>query len=80
MSMTVTTGTMKQDDVQLALYRYYVDAHEQELKEQGISREEVLSLVRSLDTSSGYRTTELATIAEQIIHAYIAGRNFKPST
>jgi hypothetical protein len=80
MSMTVTTGTMKQDDVQLALYRFYVDASEQELKEYGIGRDEVLSLVRSLDTASGYRSTELATIAEQVIHAYIAGRNFKPST
>jgi hypothetical protein len=76
MSMTVTTGTMKQDDVQLALYRFYVDASEQELKEYGIGRDEVLSL----DTASGYRSTELATIAEQVIHAYIAGRNFKPST
>jgi hypothetical protein len=80
MSMTVTTGTMKEQDVQLALYRLYVDASDQELKEYGVSRDEVLSLVRTLDTSSGYRTTELATIAEQVIHAYIAGRNFKPST
>lgn len=76
MSKLVKTGTWQTRDSQLALYRYHVDASDEELREYGISRDEVLALARSLG-DGGYGDTELGTIAEQMIRAYIAGRNHK---
>ena len=74
MSRTIQTGTMKDGDVQLALYRYYVNAHDNELAEMGITRDDVLRLARDLEGDSEYRRTELETIADQVLRAYIAGR------
>jgi hypothetical protein len=74
MTRVVQTGGMKDGDVQLALYRYYVNAHDNELSEFGITRDDVLALARDLEGDSGYRRTELETIADQVIRAYIAGR------
>ncbi len=75
--MYVQTGTMKSDDVQLALYRYYVDATDRELDEAKVTRAEVLTLARTLDQSSEYRQTELTTIATQVLAAFCAGRKSK---
>lgn len=71
----IQTGTMKQDDAHLALLLFHLDVHDNELKELGVTRDEVLSLAREFEMrASEYRRTELRTIAAQLLVAYKAGR------
>lgn len=65
---------MKAADVHLALYRFYAEASDGELADLNVSRHDVFWLCRHFDSEAGeYRTTELTTIAQQIIKAYRAG-------
>lgn len=76
--MDVETGTWRSDDSLLALYKYYVNASESELEESGVTREQVLALIRELEFSdSSYRRTELVTIAAQMLRAFRAGQSIK---
>jgi len=75
--MSVQTGSMTNTNVQLALYRFYVNASDYELKEAGVTRDEVLFLARSTENGSGYLDTELATVAKQMIAAYRTGKSSK---
>lgn len=74
-AVAVQTGTWTNTDSLLALYRFYVDAADDQLKEIGVKREEILDLIRHLEVGeSGYRTTELVTIGTQMLRAYRAGK------
>ena len=64
-----------QTDSVLALYRFYVNASDYELKELEVDRPMVLDLIRQLEgDDEGYRQTELNTIARQMLKAFVAGK------
>lgn len=71
---TVTVGELQNETIALALFRAYVDASDEELRDWNASRDDVLWLARHY-IGEGYSDGRLATIADQIIKAFVAGRN-----
>jgi len=72
--MKTQTGNWKDSDSLLALYRFHANAEDHELEEMNIERQNVLDLIQALEADmSGYRETELLTIARQMIRAYNIG-------
>ena len=66
---------MIEANVELALYRAYVDMSDEQLKERNVTREDVLWLARHFGgDGSGYRSAELTTIADQVLAAFRAGQ------
>lgn len=78
MSRATAVGDMQSDTIALALFRAYVDAHDHELTEWGVTREDILALAREY-IGGGYSDGKLATIADQIIKAFVAGRKSQPA-
>lgn len=66
-------GEMQRDTIALALFRAHVDASDEELKNWNVSRGDLLWLARHY-IGDGYNDGKLATIADQIISAFAAGR------
>lgn len=73
MPRIVTVGDMQNDTIALALFRAHVDASDEELRDWNVSRADVLWLARHY-IGDGYSDGKLATIADQIIKAFAAGR------
>jgi hypothetical protein len=67
-------GEMQTDTIALALLKAHVDASDEELKEWNVSRGDLLWLARDY-MGDGYNAGRLATIGEQVIKAFVAGRH-----
>ena len=72
--MTTKTGQMQNDAIALALFRAHVDASDEDLRDWNVSRGDLLWLARHY-IGDGYHDTELATMADQVIRAFAAGRH-----
>ena len=73
MSHAIKTGPMQSDTIALALFRAHVDASDEDLRNWNVSRGDLLWLARHY-VPDGYHDMELATIADQIIRSFVAGR------
>lgn len=68
-------GPMMTNNILLALYHTYVNASDGELSAWNTKREDVLWLIHHYEHELGdYGTTELNTIADQILTAFRAGQ------
>jgi hypothetical protein len=73
MSRIVSAGDMQDDKIALALFRAHADASDEELRNWNVSRNDLIWLARHY-IGEGYNDTALATIADQVIKAFVAGR------
>ena len=73
MTRIVTVGDMQTDTIALALFKAHTDASDEELRDWNVSRGDLLWLARHY-IGDGYNDGKLATIGDQIIKAFAAGR------
>lgn len=74
MTRVATVGEMQSDTIALALFKAHVDASDEELRDWNVSRDDLLWLARHY-IGGGYTDGKLATIADQIIKAFVASRH-----
>lgn len=74
MAPTITVGEMQTDTIALALFKAHADASDEELRGWNVSRADLLWLARHY-IGDGYNDGKLATIGDQIIKAFVAGRH-----